>query len=153
MDFTSEESELNSLKKAVIFTLATVAVGFVFILMLYGGPVFPIKDISGCYSYTAKTYVDRVCLYPEGQYIQFYGEIGSGLQKYNSGSWRRFSYSNDLGEFVAGSLHQFIIRNNKGEMESRVDIDIQPHRDILGNVLFTRGMISPDDWREYRREE
>lgn len=153
MDIASEESELKKLKKILMLFVLVAIAGFAFIFMFYGGWMFPVKDISGCYSLSTKTYVDKVCLYPNGQYEQFYAEAGSELQKYNSNTWRSFPYSNDLGDFVAGSLNQFVTRNKSGEVESFSDIDIQPHKDMLGNVLFTRGMNSSDEWREYRREK
>jgi len=150
VDIASEECEL---KKILMLVVLVTVVGFICIFMFYGGWIFSIKDISGCYSLSTKMYVDKVCLYPSGQYDQFYAETGSELQKYNSNTWREFPYSNDLGDFVAGSLNQFVIRNKSGEVESFSDIDIQPYKDTLGNVLFTLGMNSPDEWREYRREK
>lgn len=149
MDIDSEEL---TLKKCLMLFVFAVGIGFSCILMFYGGWIFPVKDISGCYSWTTAKFVDKVCLYPNGQYEQFFGEAGSELQKYNSDTWRSFLHTNDLGDFVAASLNKFVARNKSGEVESFSDIDIQPHKDMLGNVFFTRGMNSSNEWREYHRE-
>lgn len=141
------------MKKFFVCLVIVAIFGFFFIFILYGGWIFPVKEVRGCYSFSTKKYVDRVCLYPDGRYEQFYAETGSDLKMYNSNTWRSFSYTNDLGQFVAVSLKQFVVRDETGEVESFSNIDIQPHKDMFGNVLFTRGMDSSSEWMEYRREE
>ncbi|WP_027710443.1 hypothetical protein [Zooshikella ganghwensis] len=140
------------MKKLLIYLITLALVGLIGTFVLYGGWIFPVEDISGCYTLTTKKYVDKLCLYPNGQYEQFYAESGTEFEKYNSNTWRSFPHSNDLGDFIAGSLNQFVTRDDEGVVDSLSNIDIQPHQDIFGNVLFARGMNSSSEWKEYYRE-
>ncbi len=145
-------SEELALKKFLIYFFSLVSIGFIGVVVMYGGWIFPVEDISGCYSLSTKKYVDKVCLYPDGRYEQLYSEAGSEFKKYNSNSWRSFPYSNDSGDFVAGSLNQFITRDSSGGVGEFLDIDIQPHKNMLGKVLFSRGMNSSSERQNYYRE-
>lgn len=149
MDFTSEELKL---KKILIYLISFLLTGFIGIFVFYGGWTFSVKDISGCYYLSTRKYVDKVCLYRDGEYKQFFSKAGSEPQQYNSNSWRKFSYSNGSRDFFAGSLYEFVTRDNAGEVDSLIDIDIQPYRNMFGNVLFTRGVDSSGNFREYHRE-
>lgn len=145
------EKELR-LKKTSIYLTYFLVAGFFGISVLYRGWSFPVEDIYGCYYLSTKKHVDRVCLYRNGQYEQFFSETDSAPQQYNQNSWRIFSYSSGGSVFFAGSLNEFITRDDSGEMESFMNIDIQPYRDLFGNVLFTRGISSSGAFREYYRE-
>lgn len=124
---------------------------------------FSVSDVSGCYNLTQETYTDKICLYSNRTYAQFFAKKGAKLQKYNSGMWRASPSSRDLSTkntekiFVDADVFNFIGRDRDGLIENydrpanaRSITPLFIFKDIFGNVLFT---TNPDAGLYYYREE
>lgn len=139
------------MKKLLKYPLIVVAFG-VIVIISHRGWMFPVDDILGCYNLTTKTHIDKVCLYSDGRYEQFYIGSDSTPQKYNSNSWQSFTLSEEFGGFVVVSLNEFIIVDSKGEFQAYTNVHTELHKNLFGSVLFTRGINSSGYFREYYRE-
>ena len=139
------------MKKIIIFlaVIFTFLLGFIFLTY---GTVSPVKNISGCYVASSEIYMDKVCLHEDGKYEQFFAKGDSRFKKDNEASWRSFSYGDKKEKFVGGVLNDFVIRGTEGDLRDVRELDIQPHKDTFGNVLFAVGKRKYSERREYIRE-
>lgn len=136
---------------------------FIFFFFFVLDLEFSVSDVSGCYSLMQETYTDRICLYSNRTYAQFFAKKGAKLKKYNSGVWRASPSSRDLSTknskkfFIDADVFNFIGRDRDGLIEkydrpanARSITPLFIFKDIFGEVLFT---TNPDANLYYYREE
>lgn len=118
-----------------VFLCSVILTGSVYFLY---GSISPVKDISGCYKSTIGDVADLICLNKSGKYEQFSVPLDKqvGKEMYNEALWNSFTYSNDEGVFVAASLKGFQRRNSNGRIIEVKDLDVQPHKNTFGKVVF-----------------
>ena len=136
------------IKMALILVLLLVFVSLY--LFLRYGSIDPVKDITGCYSSGSEGITDTVCLYGSGRYEQI-TTVGSERKKYNESAWKSFNYTNDEGEFVAATLNDYQLSNNDG-IKSVLQLDIQPYKNMSGDVVFAVGSRDGEPQKFYIRD-
>lgn len=141
------------MKRINIFVFLALSGGLFWALMIMLEWRFPEPDISGCYYFSTKQYSDKICLYKDGRYQQFYRPSGGVYKNYNSGMWRDFSYEDEYGVFVAGSVDSFVAMRADGSVDAISDIDIRPYKNIFCEVYFYSSAGSADSFMRYRRED
>ena len=137
--------------KRIVITIAIIIGMFLLFAFLMYGDISPVDDVSGCYVSRLEKISDKICIKKSGIYEQF--AITEGVEKkYNEGSCRTFQYSTNDDVFTAVVLYEYSLVDNQGAVTSKLELDIQPHKNSFGKVLFSVGENLARPVRYYSRE-
>lgn len=143
---------MKQLKSSLIVVAVFFALLAGFIYFQYGS-ISPVIDISGCYEATTDLFTDKICLNDSGKYEQFFTSSEEhSEEKYNEATWNSFPYSNDEGNFIAGTLKGFMRRGLDGDIQDIFELDIQPHKNTFGKVIFEIGIDNARTTRVYFKQ-